>query len=115
MEELEDFFSEITYIWKAGAQIDVLEYDAKVNKVWPYKGKMPTTVTGRGGTWWTTSAYQYYVPRMRDYSAFVTFTDGYDHYEANKGLRNGIFVITSDGDKKNKYPGKTVFIPQATK
>lgn len=109
-DELLDFFSEIYHIWKAGAQIDVLEYDAAVNKVWQYKGKAPETVTGRGGTDWST-AYAYYVPRMRDYSAFVTFTDGYDTYSPDRGLRNGIFVITSQGQKNNKYPGKTVFIP----
>lgn len=48
-EELQDFFSEIYHIWKAGADVHVLECDAKINKEWDYKGKPPKVVTGRGG------------------------------------------------------------------
>lgn len=108
--ELQDFFSEINYIYKAGASIDILEYDARVNNVWSYAGKAPDKVSGRGGTVWQ-AAYDWYLPRAKDYSAFVTFTDGYDYYRPTHPIRNAIFVVTSNGDHNNTYPGKAVFIP----
>lgn len=113
-KELLDFFNEIGFIYKAGAGIDVLEYDTKVNKVWQYKGKAPDQVTGRGGTWWSTSAYQYYKEHAKEYSAFVTFTDGYDNFQIDGPRGNFIFVITSDGAKSD-YPGKAVYIPKEVK
>lgn len=110
-EELQDFFSEIYHVWKAGAHVDVLEYDAKVNRVWEYKGKLPEAVTGRGGTDWKRSAYEWWFPRRRNYSAFITFTDGYDDYNVTSKIPNAIFIVTSNGDKNNEYPGKVIFIP----
>ena len=38
-QELCDFFSEINHIYKAGAQIDILEFDHAVQRVYQYSGK----------------------------------------------------------------------------
>lgn len=44
------FFNEIRWVWKNGAKITVFECDCRVGNVYPYKGKNPKTVSGRGGT-----------------------------------------------------------------
>lgn len=112
--ELLDFFNEIGFIYKAGAGIDILEYDTSVNRVWQYKGTPPDKVTGRGGTIWSTSAYKYYKEHAKEYSAFVTFTDGYDDFHIDGPRGNFIFVITTGGSVQD-YPGKVVYIPAETK
>ena len=47
--ELNEFFGEINYIYKAGAAIDIAEVDAKLNRVYEYTGKWDGTISGRGG------------------------------------------------------------------
>lgn len=47
--ELADFFSEINYIYKSGAKVTILECDAKIGRVYEYKGKYNGQVTGGGG------------------------------------------------------------------
>lgn len=48
-DELREFFSEIHHIYKAGVGITIAECDAKLQRVYPYKGKFDGTITGRGG------------------------------------------------------------------
>jgi predicted metal-dependent peptidase len=49
-EELSVFFNEVHHIWRQGAEIQVLECDAAVQRVYHYKGVPPEFVTGGGGT-----------------------------------------------------------------
>ena len=48
-KELQDFFSEIEYIYKAGARVTILECDTRINKVVEYDGKKIPEIVGRGG------------------------------------------------------------------
>jgi len=47
---LERFFIEVHGIWRSGALITIVECDAAVEAVYPYKGKTPGVTHGRGGT-----------------------------------------------------------------
>lgn len=47
---LSEFFAEVHSMWKAGAEITVVECDAAVQRTWTYAGKLPKGVAGRGGT-----------------------------------------------------------------
>lgn len=47
--ELQDFFSEIQYVYKAGARVTILECDTRINKIVEYDGKRIPEVVGRGG------------------------------------------------------------------
>jgi len=49
-ESLAEFFSEIHWIHKSEAEVQIIECDYDVGKIWDYKGKFPGEVTGRGGT-----------------------------------------------------------------
>ena len=109
-EELKDFFSEITYIYKAGARITILECDTEITANYEYTGKWTGKVHGRGGTDFQ-PVIDYYRKNMKDYAALVYFTDG-ECSIPNNVPRDTIWVITSAGDHSKKYPGRTLFIPK---
>jgi len=44
------FFSELYHIWRQGAEVLVVECDFAIQRQYPYKGKKPAHVQGRGGT-----------------------------------------------------------------
>ena len=108
--ELEDFFSEITHIYKAGARITILECDSKISANYEYTGKWDGTVHGRGGTDFK-PVIDYYRKNIKDYAALVYFTDGECSIPDNVP-RDTIWVITSAGDHEKTYPGRTLFIPK---
>ena len=109
-KELEDFFSEITHIYKAGARITILECDSKISANYEYTGKWDGTVHGRGGTDFK-PVIDYYRKNIKDYAALVYFTDGECSIPDNVP-RDTIWVITSAGDHEKTYPGRTLFIPK---
>ena len=109
-EELKDFFSEITYIYKAGARITILECDAAISANYEYTGKWTGKVHSRGGTDFQ-PVIDYYRKNIKDYAALVYFTDG-ECSIPNNVPRDTIWVITSAGDHNKKYPGRTLFIPK---
>ena len=108
--ELCDFFSEINHIYKAGAQVDILEFDHRIQRVYEYKGKWDGSINGRGGTSFE-EPIEWFNERRNIYSAFTLFTDGYASTEGLHPMKEMIWIITSDGNKSNRFPGKTVFIP----
>ena len=108
-EELKDFFSEITYIYKAGARITILECDAAISANYEYTGKWTGKVHSRGGTDFQ-PVIDYYRKNMKDYAALVYFTDG-ECSIPNNVPRDTIWIITSAGDHNKEYPGRTLFIP----
>ena len=75
-KELKDFISEIYHIWKAGAGVDVIECDARIHRIYPFKGTFDGTFTGRGGTDFK-PVIDYYNQCRKQYSTLVFFTDGY--------------------------------------
>lgn len=109
-EELKDFISEIYHIWKAGAQVDVIECDAAIHRMYQFKGTFDGKFTGRGGTDFK-PVIDYYNKSKKDYSTLVFFTDGYAPTDTFKVMKQMIWVITSNGDRNNRYPGYSIFIP----
>lgn len=105
--DLCDFFSEIHHIYKAGAIIDIIENDTKIQRMYRYNGKWDMTSTGRGGTELSDSV-NYYNSHRRDYSSCVFFTDGYCDVDF-KIHGDNMWIITSDGQRQ-RYPGKTIYI-----
>lgn len=108
-EELKDFFSEITYIYKTGARITILECDADISANYEYTGKWTGEIHGRGGTNFQ-PVIDYYRKNKKNYAALVYFTDGECRIPSNVP-RDTIWVITSAGNHDKTYPGRTLFIP----
>jgi predicted metal-dependent peptidase len=48
--DLDVFFKEIFFLWRAGAVFEIVECDTKINARYAYKGHQPQAVSGRGGT-----------------------------------------------------------------
>ena len=105
--DLCDFFSEIHHIYKAGAVIDIIENDTKIQRMYRYNGKWDLQASGRGGTI-LNDAVDYYNSHRRDYSSCVFFTDGYCDVDF-KIHGDNMWIITSDGQRQ-RYPGKTIYI-----
>ena len=108
-KELQDFFSEIEYIYKAGARITLLECDTRINKVVEYDGKHIPEVVGRGGTDFNPPV-EWYIKHKKDYASLIYFTDG-ECSLPKKSPSGMVWVITSNGMHQD-YPGKTIHIPQ---
>ena len=108
-KELQDFFSEIEYIYKAGARITILECDTRINKVVEYDGKRIPEVVGRGGTDFNPPV-EWYIKHKKDYASLIYFTDG-ECSLPKKSPSGMVWVITSNGMHQD-YPGKTIYIPQ---
>ena len=107
-EELEDFFSEIYYLWKSGVKVTIAQMDTKIEHIEEYNGKFNKEIYGRGGTEFT-DLINYYNERKRDFSTLVIFTDGYVSLNLPP-FRNGVWVITKNGQHQD-YPGTTIYIP----
>lgn len=107
-DELSDFFTEIEHLYKSGVAVDIIEFDTRICKKFPYKGKnTKIEIKGRGGTD-ATEVFNFY-KNTPGYSSLVIFTDGYLSVELPK-VSNVIWVIAKDGARQ-QYPGKTIFIP----
>lgn len=113
-DELREFFSEIYHIWKAGADVHILECDAKITKEYDYNGKMPDYITGRGGTMFS-PCVDYYNDHRREYTTMVYFTDGYGDQDLCEPLNKMLWVITSNGNQSGSFPGVKICIPKNNK
>lgn len=111
-KELQDFFSEIDYIWKAGARITILECDAQINSIIEYDGKHIPEIKGRGGTDFNPPV-DYYVEHKKEYASLIYFTDG--ECSIPKKHPSGMVWIISSAGCHQEYPGKTIYIPKEEK
>lgn len=105
--DLCDFFSEIHHIYKAGAVIDIIENDTKIQRQYRYNGKWDMQASGRGGTILQPSV-DYYNSHRREYSSCIFFTDGYCDVDF-KIPGDNMWIISSGGSRQT-YPGRTCYI-----
>ena len=108
-KELQEFFNEIDYVYKAGARVTILECDTQINSITEYDGKKLPEIHGRGGTDFDPPV-DYYVEHKKEYASLIYFTDG----EAAMPRKNpsGIVWVISSNGMHQEYPGKTVYIPR---
>ncbi|MDJ1485815.1 VWA-like domain-containing protein [Cytophagaceae bacterium YF14B1] len=110
-EELSTFFSEIYHIWRSGAEVRIVECDAAIGNIYEYRGIVPKTVTGGGGTSFEPPllyANQEYLPDMMIY-----FTDGYGSVPKMHLRFPLLWIITKEGieqssDTFQQLPGRRV-------
>ncbi len=108
--ELAEFYAEIKHIEKAGADVDVIECDAGITTIYPFKD-WDGSAHGRGGTDFQPVFNLFNGRSKKEYSALVYFTDGGAPIDGLKSSKPVIWVITSDGVRQN-YPGKVCYIPK---
>jgi len=108
-EELQEFFSEIDYVFKAGARVTILQCDTHVNSIEEYDGKNIPKIKGRGGTDFNPPV-DYYVEHRKEYASLIYFTDG-EAPLPRKNPSGMVWVISSRGCHQD-FPGKAIYIPQ---
>lgn len=108
-EELHDFFNEIHHLWRQGAEIEIAECDAKMHRVYPYKGIAPRFILGGGGTNFNppiTYGNQTFQP-----DGLIYFTDGLAPPPIEKARFPLLWIISRNGIKPDstefkKLPGR---------
>jgi len=108
-DELKEFFGEIYYIWKHGAEIYVVECDTNIHNNYFYKGKVPNQISGRGGT--DFNAPISYANEVYNPDAIIYFTDGYGQTPHVKCRMPILWFITSAGIDDENWdflPGRKV-------
>ena len=111
-EEFEQFFREIHQLWRSGASITLIESDTKVYREYPYKGRVPELVYGRGGTDFTDALH--FSNRFRP-DALIFFTDGFADTPKVRLIAPVLWVISIKGIEKGqetwrRLPGRKVKI-----
>lgn len=106
-----DFFSEINNIYKAGANIHILECDTSISAEYDFKGKLPSQRSSCGGTSFL-PVIDYFNQHRGDYTACVYLTDGYGDQNQCHPLGKMIWIITNNGYKDSNYPGFKICIPE---
>lgn len=94
-KELQLFFQEIYHIWKRGAEIQVVECDARIQRAYPYAGEVPKEVIGGGGTDFNPPIRYANTEFLPD--ALIYFTDGYAPAPTVKARCPLLWVVTPEG------------------
>jgi predicted metal-dependent peptidase len=108
-KELQEFFSEIDYVHKAGAKVTLIQCDTQINSTTEYDGKTIPEIKGRGGTSFDPPV-DFFKKHHKEYATLIYFTDG--EAPLPKANPSGmVWVITSNGYHQD-YPGKAIYIPK---
>lgn len=103
------FFQELYYIWRQGASVLVVECDYSIQRTYPYLGKTPTFVIGRGGT--DFNAPLRYANEEYHPDAVVYLTDGKAPPPRIASRQPLLWVISPDGIGASRWaalPGRVV-------
>ena len=104
-----EFFNEINHIWKSGVKVTIAECDAALKNIYEYKGKVPESVMGRGGTDFQ-PVVDYYNKNYTIYNTMIYLTDGFCPAPDPGPRTTCLWVISSGGDDKVNFPGIKVKI-----
>lgn len=110
-KELHEFVSELTYMYKAGTDIYVLECDARIHRQYWFKPGCIKDVTGRGGTSFD-PVVDYYIDHYKEFDTLVYLTDGEAPYGHLRVPQNNMLWVISSRGSTGDYPGKTLYIPK---
>jgi len=106
-EELHEFFNEIYHISKTGTEVTLLECDAGITYVGPFRKTERIAVHGRGGTSFDPPV-DYFNANLRKFTCMVYLTDGEAPAPANKPKGSVLWVLSSKSKKTNHLPGQTI-------
>lgn len=106
-EEINVFFTEIDKIYRLGAEIDIVECDAKVQAFYKYNGKTPDSITGRGGTEFD-PVIEFLNESKVNYDGCIYLTDGYGYEPKIKPKKKLLWVVYSDIETDHLSTGKVI-------
>ncbi|MGA1487598.1 MAG: DUF2201 family putative metallopeptidase [Planctomycetota bacterium] len=100
---LERFFSEVDAIWRAGAEVVIIECDAAVQSARPYDGRPPTHARGRGGTGYDPALRWIRQEELRRaFDGIIYLTDGFaPPPTVRPRCRHILWVLAPGGTEKH--------------
>ena len=111
--DLSVFFTEIDAMYRQGAEIEVIECDAEVQRTYNYKGQLPTEVSGRGGTVFDPVFAFLRSNRLIHYDGCIYLTDGYADEPSIRPPCPLLWVITADGNAGDHLQfGRIIKLPE---
>ena len=104
-----EFFTQIAHMSKHGVEIDVIEWDAGIGRIYEFDRRNPwkgDSVTGGGGT----NPYDVlvYLNKSRYHNAAIMFSDGFIGGEWTKASKPILWVLTKGGGTNFSFPGKKI-------
>lgn len=102
-KDILEFFNEINHMYKTGITITIAEGDANVHNVYEYDGRVPETVTGRGGT--DMNPFVKYFNEHRQYNSLIVLTDGYIPERSVNTFKPMLMVLSSNGSSIEEVKG----------
>lgn len=107
-DNFKEFFEELVHINNTGVEITVLQCDASIKSIKPFRKSDSYEISGRGGTDFDV-VIEYLNEHRRKFDSMVYFTDG-ECTVAQKPTRPVLWLIASDRQLKTNLPGKTIQI-----
>lgn len=89
------FFEEIRFLGRTGADITLLEFDADIQRVYPYRGERPAFVLGGGGT--NFLPVLEHLNEKGPWDGAVIFTDGFAPIPRMSLRAPALWVVTQNG------------------
>jgi predicted metal-dependent peptidase len=105
-DELKEFFHEIHHIHKTGSDVTVIQCDAAISDVSPYKPNAEIKLHGRGGTDFQ-PVIDYYNEHKNRFTCLVYLTDGECSPPQNVRGRM-LWVLSSRSKENDQLPGITI-------
>jgi predicted metal-dependent peptidase len=101
------FWAEMEKIYPQVAELNIINFDAKVNKVYTYKKGMKIVRTGQGGTLFAPAFEE--AKKLKS-DAVIVFTDGYPCDEVSKPKFPVLWASTQRDERPFDW-GKFVKVP----
>jgi predicted metal-dependent peptidase len=109
-EDLIEFFNEIYHIHKSGTYVDIIECDAKIQRVYEYKGQREEIeVQGRGGTDFE-PVMQHLAEHRNEYANLIYLTDGECCSPQTQPMKPMLWVHSSGHNINEDLPGAKIRI-----
>lgn len=106
--DLREYFHEIYHIWKQNCEIMIVECDEEIQRVYKYKGQVPSYVQGRGGTNFDPPIT--YNNNVFKGDAIIYFTDGQAPSPTIKSRMPIFWLIYNNTKLTNPLTGRVVFM-----
>ena len=109
-DDLIEFFNEIYHMYKSGTYIDIVECDARIQRVYEYKGEREEIkVQGRGGTDFE-PVMKYLSEHRNEYANLIYLTDGECCSPETNPIKPILWVHSSGHEINESLPGAKIRI-----
>jgi predicted metal-dependent peptidase len=102
-DDYDEFFSELTHLYRTGSEIRVVECDVEIQREYDYRGETPRATRGGGGT--AFDAPLRYANREYRPDAIIYLTDGFGPAPETRTRAPLLWLISSGGLTRHALAG----------